>query len=126
MAGYYGKIGVSGIIKTKSDKTVVKNSEKFSNFSKSLLLAKKNKKPVLLRFSAPWCKNCEMMKATTFKDKNVKKLLKKYNVVDIDCEDPENPKIKKIIDHFNVAGLPSYFIIKLHHEEPANLNGDKQ
>lgn len=70
-------------------------------------LASKEDKLVLVEFWAAWCAFCVKMDEETFPDPKVRDLIKKYYVpVRIDAD--EKPKL---LDEFNVAGLPTIVIL---------------
>ena len=68
-------------------------------------------KPVFIDFWATWCKNCLAMEETTFKQADVKKRLEDFVVIKFQAEDPGDPAIKEIMDHYSVLGLPTYVIL---------------
>jgi thiol:disulfide interchange protein len=69
-------------------------------------------KPVLVDFWATWCKNCEAMELTTFKDAEVKERLSHYLVVKFQAEKPEDPATRKVLESFEIKGLPTYVVLK--------------
>jgi len=68
-------------------------------------------KPVFLDFWATWCKNCEAMEATTFRNAEVKARLGAYLTVKVQAERPGDPAVKALLDRFEVRGLPTYVIL---------------
>lgn len=75
-------------------------------------------KPVFIDFWATWCKNCEAMELTTFKDAEVKKRLSHYLVVKFQAEKSTDPETREALESFGVKGLPSYVVLKPNREAP--------
>jgi thiol:disulfide interchange protein len=69
-------------------------------------------KPVWVDFWATWCKNCEAMELTTFKDEEVQKRLSRYLVVKFQAEKPADPLTQAALEFFGVKGLPTYLVLK--------------
>jgi thiol:disulfide interchange protein len=74
--------------------------------------AREQDRPVLLDFTASWCKNCAFMEKTTFKDEAVKAVLKDYAFIKYVSEDPENPNTKAVWSYFEVPGLPTFIVLE--------------
>ena len=51
------------------------------------------------------------MDKTTFKDKKVISALENYVKVKIIADNPEDAEVKKILERFNVVGLPTFIIL---------------
>ncbi len=67
--------------------------------------------PILLDFGASWCKNCEVMEATTFKNEAVIERLSGYRVIRYLAEDPSHPTTQAFLEKFRVQGLPTYVVL---------------
>jgi len=63
--------------------------------------AGREKKPLLVYFTADWCGPCQHMKSTTWADARVAEALKDYIPVQIDVDDQPN-----IARTFGVRGIP--------------------
>jgi thiol:disulfide interchange protein len=61
---------------------------------------------------ATWCKNCDVMDATTFRDADVRKAMEKYVLVKLQAEDPEAQPAKGWMARFESVGLPTYAIVR--------------
>ncbi|HBE03481.1 MAG: hypothetical protein A2096_13560 [Spirochaetes bacterium GWF1_41_5] len=79
----------------------------------ALIKARKENKPIFIDFWADWCKNCLAMDASTFRSPAVADKLSSFIRVKFIATDINAPEIKKTLEHFNVAGLPTYIILEI-------------
>ena len=77
-----------------------------------LVLSKESGKPVFVDFYADWCKNCIAMEKTVFQDPDVKAKLEAYEFIKIDATNTHDPRIRKLLDQYDIRGLPAYLILK--------------
>ena len=70
------------------------------------------RQPLFIDFWATWCKNCEVMEATTFRVETVRRRLSKYSVVKFQAERPDEAATKAVLDYFGVKGLPTYVVLE--------------
>ena len=84
-----------------------------SSLSDGLAVAAREKKPVLIDMWATWCKNCLVMDKTTLQDPAVTSALTNYVKVNYQAEDPEDPKVARVMEKLGAKGLPTYVILKL-------------
>lgn len=75
---------------------------------------KKYDKITLLKFSAPWCPACIRLKSETMNKPQVKALLKKVNLQEINIDLVENEKIS---DHYGVKAIPTVILVNENGEE---------
>lgn len=105
MAVYYGKLGF-GLFDSGSAKT-----EQTADLETELAAAYDADQPVLLYFSADWCKNCKEMEKDTWPDSEVQSRLEPYRFVKVDATHPDRPPASDILDRFEIQGLPTYLIL---------------
>jgi thiol:disulfide interchange protein len=110
IAAYYLSVGYSLI---SSDKTIPGQAEDWmSSLPEALSTAEKENHPLLIDFSASWCKNCEAMDVSTLRSSKVKEKLKNFVKLKIMAENPNEPATKEVLFYFKVLGLPTYVILK--------------
>jgi thiol:disulfide interchange protein len=73
----------------------------FALLDEALMQAKRERKPIVLDFSAEWCAPCKRMEKTTFADAMVKELLERCIFVRIDVDQHE-----ELTQRLGVVGLP--------------------
>ena len=83
-----------------------------ADFAHQLAVARAAGKPVFIDFWATWCKNCEAMEATTFKDAEVQQRLAAFTVIKYQAEQPNDEPAKAILDRYGAVGLPAYVVLK--------------
>ena len=67
----------------------------------------KEKNPVILYFTAPWCLSCQVNEWTTLKNKEVLEFLNQNNIILMKINwDPNNKDISQIFEKHRRAGIP--------------------
>jgi thiol:disulfide interchange protein DsbD len=84
-----------------------------SSLADGLAVAQKENKPVLIDMWATWCKNCLVMDKTTLKDQAVMSALAGYVKVKFQAENPDDPKVSRVMQKLDSKGLPTYVILQL-------------
>lgn len=108
-AGYYAWLGIGLLPKASNAKHSTESA--LESLEMELNDALISGKPVFIDFWAHWCKNCLQMEKTTFKDPAVKERLKDFQVIKFQAEDIGDPRIKALLDRYNLPGLPGYVIL---------------
>jgi cytochrome c biogenesis protein CcdA len=118
-AVYYGYEAYSLFANRWVDASEVSSSvqEKLSegwqpSLVEGLALAKRENKPVLIDMWATWCKNCLVMDKTTLEDPAVTAALADYVKIKYQAEDPDDPRVARVMQHMKTSGLPTYVIMK--------------
>ena len=83
-----------------------------SSLVDGLAIATRENKPVLIDMWATWCKNCLVMDKTTLEDPAVNAALAGYVKIKYQAEDPDDPRIAKVMQYVKTSGLPTYVIMK--------------
>jgi len=82
-----------------------------AGWTRWLAEANAERKPLLLDFHASWCKNCEVMDHTTFRDPAVRKKLEQFIVVRVATERPAEEPALGMCQALGVTGLPTYVVV---------------
>lgn len=79
-------------------------SPKFvTSYKEAVKSAAKEKKPVVMVFSAVWCGPCQMMKKNTYPSDAVKKHHDKFVWAYLDADQEEN---RELLEKYKVSGIP--------------------
>ena len=96
----------------RADNAVTASSDPFSTLENAAALARKENKPLLIKFGASWCKNCHEMERTTLKDPEVAAIIKdNFIAVSFPAEDPTQPRIKALLAKWQIPGFPAFVIV---------------
>jgi thiol:disulfide interchange protein len=82
-----------------------------TDLRKALADAASQQRPLFIDFWATWCKNCEVMEKTTFRDHRILGALEPFVRLKYQAEDPDAPETAEILKHFGVLGLPTYVVL---------------
>jgi thiol:disulfide interchange protein len=94
-----------------ADGHLVINGATNEGLADAILGAKSEGRPIFIDFWASWCKNCQVMDKTTFKDEMVKARLADYLFIKYVAEDPKAPATRAVMQHFDAQGLPTYVVL---------------
>jgi cytochrome c biogenesis protein CcdA len=118
-AVYYGYVGYTLLADRWVDASAVRASVEqklkegwHASLADGLVLAERERKPVLVDLWATWCKNCLTMDRTTLKDPAVTGRLEGYVKVKFQAEDPDDPVVNAVMKRFGAVGLPAYVVLK--------------
>lgn len=118
LAIYYGSVAVRGwrgprsASRTEAGVIQVSAEQGPAAWAGVVAQAQASGKPVFVDFWATWCKNCEAMDATTFRDAKVRASLAEFVVVKCQAERPDDAVTRATLEHFGVKGLPTYVVLK--------------
>lgn len=73
-----------------------------NDYKKAFAAARKNKKPVLLKFTSTWCGTCTQMKKGPLANKGIRGSIKNLNSVALDVD-----KFKGLTKRYQIQGLPT-------------------
>ena len=108
-AVYYTVLG----IKLLPDDGVPAAVDGFEAFEAAQIESEETGKPILVKFTASWCKNCHAMEKTTLKDPETAKFIKdNFIMVTFPAEDPGEPETAALLKHYGIPGFPAFIIVK--------------
>lgn len=108
IAFFYGYSGVKMLLDLKTPHS----APEVYSLEQGLQRAALENKPVFIDFWASWCKNCMAMDATTLREAKVREKLSEFVLVKYQAENPGEPAVKEVLDHFGVVGLPTYLVMR--------------
>jgi len=83
-----------------------------ASLADGLATAQRENKPVLIDMWATWCKNCLVMDKTTLEDPAVTSALAGYVKVKFQAENPDDPRVSRVMQKLDSKGLPTYVILQ--------------
>ncbi len=108
-AGYYTYLG----IKLLPDDEISRTQDGFAALEAAQVESRASGKPVLVKFTASWCKNCHAMDKTTLSDPEVKEYIaENFIYVTFPAEDPSQPEVAALLEKYGVPGFPAFVILK--------------
>lgn len=101
------------------------------SYDEGLALAKKEGKKVFVEFTAKWCGFCKKMRATTFKNPDIIKLLNTYYVtVSVDGDSRDSLDIdgwitteRRLTREYGITGYPTYWFLTSEADPIAPVKG---
>jgi thiol:disulfide interchange protein DsbD len=82
-----------------------------NDHDQALAQAKASNKPLLIDFTADWCKACKELEHFTYTDPQVIAASKDFVPVMIDCTEAADPGVKAIQARYGVNGLPTVLMV---------------
>lgn len=109
MGVYYFTVGVR-LMKYSGGETS-SGSDGFAALERAAVISRQENKPMLVKFGASWCKNCHAMERETLSDPEVAEFIRQnFVLVDFPAEDPNAPRIKALLQAWNIPGFPAFVI----------------
>jgi len=83
--------------------------------------ARQQNQPVIMDFYAAWCAPCREMDEITFHDPKVVAESKQFLMVKIDLTKDDNPQYQKLLQDYNVKGVPTVVFLDNNGQERHDL-----
>ncbi|MBR7156172.1 MAG: thioredoxin family protein [Lentisphaeria bacterium] len=109
-AVYYTVLGI-GLLRHRESAA---GDNGIAALQRAIAEAKEKKVPVLVEFTASWCKNCAEMERSVLPDPDVQKLLQQnFVLVKYNAENPEEAETAALLKAWNVPGFPAFVKLKV-------------
>lgn len=106
---YYIMLGV----KLSSAPQIDHHGDGFKSLAAARRSAIRENRPILIKFTASWCKNCAAMEQTTLAEPGIKQLIRdNFIMVTFPAENPNDPEISALFKKWQIPGLPAFVIVK--------------
>ena len=107
LAAYYIMLGVKLLPSETYD-----SPNGFAALENARQTALLEKKDILVKFTASWCKNCAAMDKSTLKDPEVQNFIdRNYILAVFPAENPSDPEIAALLKAWNIPGFPAFAIV---------------
>ena len=83
--------------------------------------AARERRAVLVYFSATWCAACAELEKTTFRDSSVIDRATELESIQVDATNDDDPKVIELIEKYRVLGLPTMVIFDTRGSEVARI-----
>jgi thiol:disulfide interchange protein DsbD len=90
--------------------------------AKAEQMAKTEKRPLMVDFTAEWCGACKKMAKETFSDPRVMEKAGHFVAVKVDATDDEDPQIDAVKGKYKVVGLPTVVLYDSSGKERKRFN----
>ncbi len=88
------------------------------NYDRTVSLSKKEKKPILMVYSATWCPECNYMEEVVFKDPKLQNYIQTHFLpLSLDITKDSLPK------KFTYKGVPTFFVISPDNRQIGKFEG---
>ena len=77
----------------------------------ALALAAREKRPVLVDFTAEWCAACKELARVTFVHPDVRPELDRFVMLKVDSTNDDDPAVIALSERYKVQGLPTVILI---------------
>lgn len=112
-------IGIGSLMQWSKAETV-----DFVPYSPAALeVAREARKPVILHFSADWCKPCKKMESGTFTRSEVRKEGARFIWIKADLTERESPEVERLRMYYGIKGVPTVILIGSDGVEKERLVG---
>ncbi len=113
LAAYYIMLGVKLLPSETYD-----SPNGFAALENARQTALQEKKDILVKFTASWCKNCAAMEKSTLKDPEVQNFIdRNYILAVFPAENPSEPEVAALLKAWNIPGFPAFAIIAPQQEK---------
>ena len=103
----------SGIKQLAQNSAQINEKDGFAALTEAETESEKSGKPVLVKFTASWCKNCHAMDKEVLKDPEVAEYIREnYILAVFPAENPKEPEIAALLEKYGIQGFPAFVILK--------------